>query len=79
MVAGPDAPGPEHVGEPVHAVVGFGEAQPPFAADERLAVGCRVDDRFPQVREVVLHGPGGYRWVRGSRRISTVPSTVRVS
>ena len=49
----------QRVREAVHAAVGLGEGEPSLAADQRLPVRHGVDNGFPEVGEVVLHGLGG--------------------
>ena len=55
VVAGPDAALGERVGQAGRPRVLLGEGQPAIGAHQRLVIGHRVGDAFPQVGEVVLH------------------------
>ena len=49
VIAGADALLGEMVGEAIRPLVGLGVGQAPVAADERLALGNRVDHPFPEI------------------------------
>ena len=55
MIAGADAARRERVREAGRPLVDLGEGEPAVAAHERLVIGHRVGDPFPEIGEVELH------------------------